>query len=114
MKKIAFIASLAVIGLGGAALAQEGQQAPASPTEQAAQAQSTPAEPALSEEEARMQEVQCRSERVTGSRSRVNRVCMTRAEWRALEAREGENVRELQGRGSGGYQCTRDAQGGCS
>ena len=61
-----------------------------------------------------MREVTCRTEPVTGSRTRVNRICLTRAEWRAIESNNAENVRTLQGRAGGGAVCERDAMGGCS
>ncbi len=111
MKKIALISTLALIGLGSAALAQDAQQG-GTPAVAAAAAEQ--AAVPLTESEARSQEVRCRTSRVTGSRTRVNRVCMTRAEWEAVEARARENVDELQGRGSGGPQCRTDSTGGCA
>lgn len=110
MKKLTILAAVGTCFLATAGLSQEQQQDAASV--EASAAESEQAE--MTEEEARMQEVQCRSEPVTGSRTRVNRTCMTRAEWRALERRSRENVDELQGRGSGGYVCQQDAFGGCS
>jgi hypothetical protein len=111
VKTIALISTLAFIGLGTAVMAQDTQTAP-DPAVAAAAAEQAAAP--LTESEARAQEVRCRTSRVTGSRTRVNRVCMTRAEWEAVESRARENVEELQGRGSGGMQCRTDSTGGCA
>ena len=46
----------------------------------------------------------CRTEPVTGSRTRVTRICMTQAEWRELQANTKEGVDELQAARSGGGQ----------
>jgi hypothetical protein len=114
VKKIALISTLALVGLASAALAQDQQEAPApTPVVDVVAAAAQPEAP-LSAHDAEMQEVRCRTSRVTGSRTRVNRVCMTRAEWEELEERNRENVEELQGRASGGAQCVRDSMGGCS
>jgi len=93
MKSAIFLTCAAAITLGSAALAQDREAA--QPQAQAQQqSNSQPEQQAeLSEEEARMQEVTCRSEPVLGSRTRVTRICMTRAEWNQLaqETRRGQD-----------------------
>jgi hypothetical protein len=93
MKSLKFVACLAVVTMGSTAYAQDRpagqeqenarQQAGGQPQRQAE----------LSEEDARLQEVTCRTEPVLGSRTRVTRVCMTRAEWNRLaqETRRGQD-----------------------
>ncbi len=44
----------------------------------------------------------CRSEKVTGSLTRVNRTCLTKAEWDAIEAKTRENVGDIQRNAAGG------------
>lgn len=91
MKSIKFFACAAAITLGTAVFAQDRETA----QEQAQQQPNSQAEQqvVLSEEEARLQEVTCRTEPVLGSRTRVTRVCMTRAEWNRLaqETRRGQD-----------------------
>lgn len=84
MKSLKFVACAAALALGTAALAQDraAEQAQQNAQQQAGGQPEQQAE--LSEEEARLQEVTCRSEPVLGSRTRVTRVCMTRAEWNRL------------------------------
>ena len=45
-------------------------------------------------------EVQCRYERVTGSRTKARRMCMTRAEWRQHMEAEKEEFDRLKGSGA--------------
>jgi predicted secreted protein len=39
----------------------------------------------------------CRSEKITGSRTRVQRICMTKAEWDELAAGTRKDVDKMQG-----------------
>ncbi len=114
MKKIAFVAAFG-LAFAGIAQAQDEQDASG---ETSAQATATEQQQAEEEEEEaedpRMQEVQCRTERVTGSRTRVNRTCLTRAEWQEIERRTRREVGRMQGNAAGGAACMPDGQGGCS
>lgn len=42
----------------------------------------------------------CHSDKVTGSLARVNKICMTKAEWAALSLRNKTDVEDLQKLGS--------------
>ena len=46
----------------------------------------------------------CRTEKVTGSLTRVNRVCLTREQWDALHADTREKVNHMQRSASGGLR----------
>jgi len=46
----------------------------------------------------------CRTEKVTGSLTRVNRVCLTREQWDALHADTREKVNNMQRSASGGLR----------
>lgn len=48
------------------------------------------------------EKVICRTEKVTGSRTRVNRICMTKSEWEKLEADTKQWVDGEQRGASGG------------
>lgn len=86
------------------------QQQPA-PAEAIPAAQST-AQPALDEDDP-LQETVCRTTRITGSLTRRQRTCMTRAEWNDVEARTQEELRRQNRQASGGVQCRQDQMGGC-
>lgn len=111
MKKIAILAGMIAFCSSASLLAQDEQDV-ARTAQATEQAQAEEAE--LSEEEQRMQEVVCRTEPVTGSRTRVNRTCLTRADWRAIEMHTREGVDEMQGNAAGGYACRPDSVGGCN
>ncbi|MCL6251152.1 hypothetical protein M3P36_08865 [Altererythrobacter sp. KTW20L] len=82
MKRIITIAFLAASTTGTAAYAQE-RDSGRGPVDQAP-VQSTADEGESEEEESYLNEVVCRSEPVTGSRTRVNRTCLTRRDWSLL------------------------------
>ncbi|GEM_PF-880798 len=86
MKKLVLAAFIATSGLSLVAQAQDRTE-----DEDLAQQAASAEDEVLSEEDSRLQEVTCRTENVLGSRTRVNRVCMTRAEWNRLheETRRG-------------------------
>ena len=46
----------------------------------------------------------CKTERVTGSRTRTQRICLTETQWRELAANTKEGVDELAAARSGGGQ----------
>ena len=46
----------------------------------------------------------CKSEKITGSLTRVRRICLTEAEWKALHDQTRDDVAKMQGRAAGG-QC---------
>ena len=54
----------------------------------------------------------CRSEKVTGSLTRVNRICMTEAEWKELHARTKQGLDEFNRGASGGCQAPSDPSRG--
>ena len=62
----------------------------------------------------RGQEMICRRERVTGSLTRVNRVCMTRDEWNGVSDTTRESMNTANRRASGGVECRLDQFGGCA
>lgn len=66
------------------------------------------------EEIERGQEVICRRERVTGSLTRVNRICMTRDEWNGVSDSTRESMNTVNRRAAGGADCRQDMFGGCS
>jgi len=55
----------------------------------------------------------CRTEKVTGSLTRINRICLTRAEWDELAARTKKGVDELQGSAAGAKTCGYEAGETC-
>jgi hypothetical protein len=83
------------------------------PTPQQADAAAAAAESAANAEDDPLQEVVCRTERITGSLTRRRRTCMTRAEWNDIEARTQEELRRQGRQASGGVQCRQDQNGGC-
>jgi hypothetical protein len=93
MKSVTSLACVVVITLGTAAFAQDRQNEQAQQRSNNQSEQASEQRPEQSEEESRLQEVTCRTEPVLGSRTRVNRVCMTRAEWNQLaqETRRGQD-----------------------
>jgi hypothetical protein len=81
MLRAVIIAGL--IAFSGPAFAQDPTPVQTAPVENAA--------PAATEEASRDDEVVCRDRHVTGTRISVQRVCRTRAQWRA----EAEAARQL-------------------
>lgn len=56
----------------------------------------------------------CKTEKVTGSLTRVNRICMTQAEWDRLNERTRKGLTDLAGSASGAKRCGgSDALAGC-
>ena len=108
-----FVVAAAVLAFGTTiAFAQDSTEQPAAAPAPEASAQ--PAEqPAPEAEDPRLQEVVCRTTRITGSLTRRQRTCMTRAEWNDFEARTQEELRRQGRQASGGYQCRQDQMGGC-
>ena len=47
----------------------------------------------------------CRTDRVTGSLTRRNRICLTRAQWREVHDRTRRGVDEMVGSASGAPKC---------
>lgn len=68
----------------------------------------------LTDTERRGFEIVCTEEKITGSRSRVNRTCLTRNQWRDIQTQTKNTVGGMQGNASGGKECIVDAMGGCS
>lgn len=64
-------------------------------------------------EEPKKEKKICRSEKATGSLTRVNRVCLTQAQWNELAARTRKGLDEMGRNASGGAGCATDATGGC-
>lgn len=56
-------------------------------------------EPAAPAEEKKI----CKTEKVTGSRTRTERVCLTQAQWRELQAKTRKGLEEMGQTGAGGY-----------
>lgn len=54
----------------------------------------------------------CRSERVTGSLTRVNRICLTRAEWDEVAARTKKGLDEMASSAAGGQAVQNNAGAG--
>ena len=52
----------------------------------------------------------CRTDKATGSLTRVNRICLTEAQWREYHSRTKKGVDEMQNSASGGQQVNRDAE----
>jgi len=65
------------------------------------------------DEQAKQEKKICRSDKMTGSLTRVRRICMTEAEWRESRARTKKGVDELQSSASGSQCVSADPlQGG--
>jgi hypothetical protein len=97
MKAIRISGIIMLLSLSGAAAAQdpaEGGAAAEAPVEQAA---ATPGKP----------KKVCRSEKVTGSLTRVRRTCLTVEEWAHIESRTRDEVGKLQ-RGAAGSTAVQD------
>jgi hypothetical protein len=75
-------------------------------------ASATAAAPQSGEEPKKERKI-CRSEKVTGSLTRVNRICLTQAQWDELAARTKRGLDEMTRTASGGKQCAQDPMGGC-
>lgn len=75
MKALWLVAGAAMISAAGAA-AQDSTEAEGSPEDQV---------------------IQCRYERVTGSRTKAYRVCLTKAEWNRRTVDEREELEKLRG-----------------
>ena len=54
----------------------------------------------------------CHTEKATGSLTRRTRVCLTAAQWREVQSRTYNGVREMQGEGSGGQVVQNNAGAG--
>jgi predicted transglutaminase-like cysteine proteinase len=54
----------------------------------------------------------CHTEKATGSLTRRTRVCLTAAQWREVQTRTYNGVREMQGQGSGGQVVQNNAGAG--
>lgn len=111
MKKFPILTVIAAGSLSATAMAQDerDENARAQPLAQSEE----------NEEDETLQEVVCKTEKVTGSLTRVNRTCMTRQEWNLLsertrrevnridyDANQAESVRGANpagGRGPGGF-----------
>ena len=107
MHKSLFAAFAAAAVLATAAVAQDREA-------QATQAEASAApETAAQEAEQDKEEKICRTEKVTGSLTRRQRICMTRAEWDAVHGKTRDAVGRIQGSAAGGAQCRQDAMGGC-
>lgn len=113
MRRFGYILAAGLACAATAGFAQETDNGAANAGQTSASSQEPPQDEETSEQDARMQEVVCRTEPVTGSRTRVNRTCMTRAEWRTLEGNYAKDIRDLQGSAAGGHSCRQDAMGGC-
>ncbi|WP_338244708.1 hypothetical protein [Aurantiacibacter hainanensis] len=111
MNKSIFAAFLLVAG-SSAAIAQDADQEREEATSVQAANSQTEDDAAAQEDEA-SQEVICRRERVTGSLTRVRRICLTRAEWDAVEADTRDGMISA-GRNASGGQCVPvDMSGRC-
>lgn len=98
MKAHLFAASVLLASATGA-FAQEAEQPAQDATAAAAQAEDGDEQEEPSAED---QEVVCRTQRVTGSLTRRNRVCQTRAQWDAQENNTQRGLREFNRDAAGG------------
>ena len=98
MKPGLILAAAMITSLSGAAAAQS-DKTDATPAESknAETAAAPEAEPSADDK------VVCRTERITGTRSRVNRICMTQREWDDL-AEQTRRSLEDHSRASGRYE----------
>lgn len=60
------------------------------------------AQPQEKAEKKKKEKKVCRTEKITGSLTRVNRICLTQAEWDEVAARTKKGVDELVGGAGGG------------
>ncbi len=88
---LATVLGLACIGTSVSAQDQDEQEA----NRQSTNAQQQQPQSNASEEEEESERVICRSEPVLGSRTRVNRVCMTKAQWDYQAERTREEVNRM-------------------
>jgi hypothetical protein len=75
-----------------------------------AMAQGTAADAPVAETPAKAKKV-CRSEKVTGSRTKVRRVCMTQADWDDLAARTKKGLDEMARGAAGGTRSAFEGAG---
>ena len=114
--KFQLVAATLLLAGGTVAMAQQADP-DQQPVEQPAATAAVPSaqlegvEPLAEDDE--MQEVVCRTERMTGSLSRRRRTCMTRGEWAELERNTGQGMNEMGRNASGGHECRQDQFGGC-
>jgi hypothetical protein len=55
----------------------------------------------------------CQTEKMTGSLTRVRRICLTRAEWEDLRLRTKHSFEDNIRGAAGGKECVLDGNGGC-
>jgi hypothetical protein len=102
---LAATALLSIVAAGAAA--QDSTEGVAEPLEQTA----SEAVPTSTDSDAERKI--CHTEKVTGSLSRRNRICLTAAQWREIHNRTRRGVDEMNSAASGGKECVLDANGGC-
>ncbi len=106
MERLGLAAALCLLSANPVLAQDRDQQAaqgqPAAEQRAVPPEQRAPEAPPTSEEEDDRQRMVCRTQPVTGSLTRRNRICQTAAEWQSLERRTGQQVGNLQRGGSGG------------
>lgn len=87
MKTFPILTILAAASLSATAMAQDERDEEAR-TQNQAQSEED-------EEDEHLQEVVCKTEKVTGSLTRVNRTCMTRQEWNMMSERTNRELNRM-------------------
>ena len=95
---------LSAVAVGAAA--QDSPQGGAEASGQTGSEAATASPAALADAERKI----CRTERVTGSLSRRNRICLTAAQWREVQDRTRRGIDEMNSAASGGKRCVPDPQ----
>ena len=94
--------------------AQPAEEAPPVETAVAGQvASASPSAATGAAEEPKEERKVCRTEKATGSLTRRNRICMTATQWREIYDNTRRGVSQMQGNGSGGYECVMIGMGAC-
>jgi hypothetical protein len=101
------IAAAVLLGAGGASAAPPAEPDPAAPAAAGEPAASEVAVADAAADHVSEKKI-CRTEKVTGSLSRRNRICLTEAQWREVHDRTRRGVGELQDSASGGKMCVPD------
>lgn len=94
MRYLFFIAAVFAAGVGAQAQDRDADKAEPAETAQVAASQGTDTDADTDKDASKRV---CRTQPVTGSRTRVNRICMTRAEWAALSRNTQQGINDFVG-----------------
>jgi hypothetical protein len=99
--RIGFFSAAIALATTGALAAPPAEERPAGESS----AEQVAVTDTADEEEAEPERKICRTQKVTGSLTRRNRICLTQTQWREIHDRTRRGVDELQGSASGASSC---------